>query len=162
MNRRQFLTAGGALLACATAPALASPHADTMIVHFDPGCGCCSDWVAHIREAGFTVETRATRQMSRIKDDLGIPPELASCHTGEIAGYIVEGHVPADAVMRLLRERPDAAGISVPGMPIGSPGMEVPGMDNDSYAVVLFGAGGARPFARYRGATLITEREQAR
>ncbi|MCC5978768.1 MAG: DUF411 domain-containing protein, partial [Salinarimonas sp.] len=77
-------------------------------------------------------------------------------------GYIIEGHVPADAVTRLLRERPDAMGISVPGMPIGSPGMEVPGMADDLYEVVLFDADRSAPFARYRGTALITEQGQVR
>ena len=162
MNRRRFLIGSGAALALITAPAMASPQPDTMIVHYDPGCGCCGAWVTHIREAGFTVETRATRHMNRLKDDLGIPPALSSCHTAEIGGYLIEGHVPADAVARLLRERPEATGISVPGMPIGSPGMEVPGMEDDLYEVVLFDADTTASFARYRGKVLIGEQGQAR
>jgi hypothetical protein len=149
------------MLALVAAPAMARARSDTMVVHYDPGCGCCGDWVAHIREAGFSVETRATRYMNRLKDDLGIPPDLSSCHTAEIGGYIIEGHVPADAVARLLRERPDAIGISVPGMPVGSPGMEVPGMEDDLYEVVLFDADKTSVFARYRGNVMITEQEQA-
>ncbi|KPQ09332.1 MAG: putative metal-binding protein [Saliniramus fredricksonii] len=151
MNRRRFLAGSGAAFAIATMPAFAAPAAETMIVHYDPGCGCCSAWVGHMREAGFAVETRATSQINRIKARLGVPPGLASCHTAEIAGYVVEGHVPAEAVTRLLRERPDATGISVPGMPIGSPGMEVPGMEDDAYAVVLFEGSRSESFARYRG-----------
>ncbi len=162
MNRRHFLLGSGAVLALVAAPAIAAPDTQTMIVHYDPGCGCCGAWVAHIRDAGFTVETRATRYMNQVKDDLGIPAELSSCHTAEIGGYIIEGHVPAGAVTRLLRERPDAMGISVPGMPIGSPGMEVPGMADDPYEVVLFNADRTAPFARYRGTALITAEEQAR
>ncbi|WP_414706588.1 DUF411 domain-containing protein [Saliniramus sp.] len=151
MNRRQFVITSGAAFAIATMPAIAGPDAETVIVHYDPGCGCCSAWVAHMREAGFAVETRATSQINRIKARLGVPPGLASCHTAEIAGYVVEGHVPAEAVGRLLRERPDATGISVPGMPIGSPGMEVPGTEDDAYEVVLFEGSRSEPFARYRG-----------
>ena len=156
MNRRRFLIGSGAAFALAAMPAIASPVSGTMTVHYDPGCGCCSLWVDHIRAAGFSVETRQTHQMNRLKDELGIPPELSSCHTAEIDGYLIEGHVPADAVTRLLRERPEARGISVPGMPIGSPGMEMPGAVEDLYDVVLFGAGEPERFARYRGTSPVS------
>ena len=106
MNRRRFLAGSGAAFAIATMPAFAAPAAETMIVHYDPGCGCCSAWVGHMREAGFAVETRATSQINRIKARLGVPPGLASCHTAEIAGYVVEGHVPAEAVTRLCGSAP--------------------------------------------------------
>jgi len=162
MNRRHFLLGSGAVFALLPVHAMARPAPDTMIVHYDPGCGCCGAWVTHMRDAGFAVEARATSQINRIKADLGVPSELASCHTAEIAGYVVEGHVPADAVKRLLRERPEATGISVPGMPIGSPGMEVPGMDDDLYKVVLFTGSQAGTFARYRGVTRIGADEGAR
>lgn len=162
MNRRCFLLGTGAALVMLPASAIASTTPDTMIVHYDPGCGCCGAWVAHMRDAGFNVESRATSRMNDIKARLGVPAELASCHTAEIAGYVVEGHVPADAVKRLLQERPEAAGISVPGMPIGSPGMEVPGMDDDAYDVVLFAASRVETFARYRGVRLMDAGEEPR
>jgi hypothetical protein len=122
-----------------------------MIVTKDPNCGCCEAWVDHSRAAGFAVEVIDSAEMSRHKHELGVPPALASCHTAEVDGYVIEGHVPAGAIKRLLVARPRAAGLAVPGMPVGSPGMEVPGVEPDTYAVILFGADGQRAFARYRG-----------
>jgi hypothetical protein len=90
-------------------------------------------------------------ELGRVKARLGVPVELASCHTAQFGRYVLEGHVPASAVRRFLAERPDAIGLAVPGMPVGSPGMEVPGTPPDTYDVVLFGAGFRRTFARYRG-----------
>lgn len=94
-------------------PAIASRVFEAFIVHCDAGCGCCGAWVAHMREAGFAGEKRASAQINRIKTRLGVPTALASCHTAEIAGYVIEGHVPVGAVRRLLRERADATGISM-------------------------------------------------
>jgi hypothetical protein len=116
----------------------------------DPSCGCCEKWVAHLREAGFTV-TVTEGPVNPVKASLGVPRDLASCHTAEVGGYVVEGHVPAGAIKRLLAETPKATGLAVPGMPAGSPGMEVEGMEPDTYAVILFGPEGRSPFARYRG-----------
>ena len=87
-----------------------------------------------------------------VKVRLGVPNDLASCHTAEVGGYVIEGHVPADAIKRLLAETPQAKGLAVPGMPIGSPGMEIEGMAQDTYKVVLFGPSGRSIFARYQGA----------
>lgn len=95
----------------------------TMHVTKSPTCGCCAAWVALAREEGYVVETTDTRGLTRAKIDAGIPGDLWSCHTARIDGYVVEGHVPFDALDRLLEERPDIAGIAVPGMPAGSPGM---------------------------------------
>jgi hypothetical protein len=123
---------------------------DTMVVvHKDPNCGCCSSWVQHLRDAGFSVRTEEADDLKGVRDRLGVPAGLAACHTAEVAGYIVEGHVPAEAVRRLLSDRPTAKGIAVPGMPIGSPGME--GGLPQSYTVVLFGPDGLRPFMRFIG-----------
>jgi hypothetical protein len=118
-------------------------------VHRDPGCGCCGAWVEHLRGAGFATTVVETRDLNAVRRRLGVPPDLASCHTAEVRGYVVEGHVPAPAVRRLLAERPQATGLAVPGMPIGSPGME--GGSPETYEVVLFGPQGRRTFARYRG-----------
>ena len=118
----------------------------------DPTCGCCEAWVEHLRGAGFAVDVAEIAQMSRVKARLGVPQALASCHTAEVGGYVIEGHVPAVEIKRLLAERPAARGLAVPGMPVGSPGMEVEGTEPDTYDVVLFGPGGQRTFARYRGA----------
>ena len=119
----------------------------------DPGCGCCGAWVEHLRHAGFATTVVETRDLDAVKRRLGVPAELASCHTAEVQGYVVEGHVPAAAIRRLLTERPQAAGLAVPGMPAGSPGME--GGTPETYEVVLFGPQGHRTFARYRGDRLL-------
>ncbi len=115
----------------------------------DPNCGCCNGWVAHLRRNGFTATVVETADMQAVKTRLGVPAELNSCHTAEIAGYIVEGHVPAQAIRRLLAERPDALGVAVPGMPIGSPGME--GGRPEIYEVLLFGKRPPSSFGRFIG-----------
>ena len=103
-----------------------------------PTCGCCSKWVDHLRAHGFTVRTTETEAIDDIKAKHQIPQSARSCHTALVGGYVVEGHVPAADVQRLLKERPAIAGIAVPGMPIGSPGMEVPGMKAQPFEVVAF------------------------
>ncbi|RFA27039.1 hypothetical protein CAI21_15540 [Alkalilimnicola ehrlichii] len=109
-----------------------------MVVYLSPFCGCCGDWVKHIEEHGLSVERREVSDVTPIKQAYGITRELASCHTGIIDGYAIEGHVPAEDIKRLLEERPDVAGLTVPGMPIGSPGMEVEGVAPDAYDVLTF------------------------
>ena len=94
------------------------------LVYKTPSCGCCNLWVDHLREAGFEVDARNLNDLIPVKIDAGVPPRMSSCHTALIDGYVVEGHIPAEHVKRLLEERPDVVGIAVPGMPIGSPGME--------------------------------------
>lgn len=106
----------------------------------DPACGCCGGWVAHVKAAGFSVDEIQSDDVAPLKTKLGVPLELSSCHTAEIGGYAIEGHVPADAIKRLLAEKPSAKGLAVSGMPTGSPGMEVPGTPPDIYDVVLFSA----------------------
>lgn len=109
-----------------------------------PNCGCCSMWVAHMRAAGFEVEPIdvESSELTAIKGRQGVDQELASCHTALIGDYVVEGHVPAEDVARLLKERPDVRGLAVPGMPAGSPGMEMPGGEKESYDVVAFDSQG--------------------
>jgi hypothetical protein len=108
-----------------------------MDVYMSPTCGCCGLWVDHLREHGFVVhEHKDAAVVMDKKEEMGVPRVLSSCHTGVVDGYVVEGHVPADAIRKLLAERPDARGITVPGMPIGSPGMEV-GNRKEPYDVVL-------------------------
>lgn len=150
-NRRAVLM-GLALTGVFWGAANAAESLPKMTVTRDPSCGCCGAWVEHLRRAGFAVEVVETSELNRIKARLGVPQALASCHTGEIAGFVVEGHVPAGAIKRLLAERPQGKGLAVPGMPIGSPGMEVDGVDPETYDVVLFGSGEQRRFARFRGA----------
>lgn len=93
-------------------------------VHKDPNCGCCTGWAEHLAKAGFEVKTIDTTTLDAVKKRLGVPTDLAACHTAEVDGYVVEGHVPAAALKRFLNEKPKATGLAVPGMPIGSPGME--------------------------------------
>jgi hypothetical protein len=95
-----------------------------LVVHKTPWCGCCTAWAEQAEAAGFAVELRDTEDLNPIKRALGVPAAQASCHTAEVEGYFVEGHVPFDDIRRLLAERPAARGIAVPGMPLGSPGME--------------------------------------
>jgi hypothetical protein len=123
-----------------------------MVVTKDPSCGCCRGWTEHVRAAGFPIEIVESASVGRLKARLGVPQDLAGCHTAEVGGYVVEGHVPAAAIRRLLEERPAATGLAVPGMPVGSPGMEVEGSPPEIYEVVLFGPSGRRRFARYRAA----------
>jgi hypothetical protein len=118
-------SASGAGEAMASASA-STADLPTILVYKSPTCGCCNGWVEHLEAAGFTVDARDVRDLMTIKVDGGVPTSMSSCHTALVDGYVVEGHVPAEQVKRLLDERPDVAGIAVPGMPIGSPGMEGP------------------------------------
>lgn len=120
----------------------------SMVVFRDPTCGCCHKWVEHLRANGFTVTVNDAPSLKAVKARLGVPSDLASCHTAEIGGFVIEGHVPAAAIRRLLAERPEGRGLAVPGMPIGSPGME--GGEPEVYDVVLFGDGGRQTFGRFR------------
>lgn len=105
-------------------------------VHKSPTCGCCGKWIEHLEENGFTVTSKDTEDMHSIKVQAGVPGQLASCHTAQVEGYFLEGHVPAEDVRRLLEEKPAAKGLTVPGMPVGSPGMEM-GSRKDPYQVLL-------------------------
>ena len=107
------------------------------LVHKSPTCGCCGLWVDHLKHAGFTVDVREEANINPVKERLGVPDGKGSCHTAEIGGYVIEGHVPADDIKRLLRERPRARGLVLPGMPVGSPGMEVPDGTVQPYTVEL-------------------------
>ncbi len=137
---RTMLTVAGALtvLIAGTIFLVSAKEAQgaEIVVYKSPTCGCCSKWVDHLRDAGFAVTTHDTNDLTQIKMSNGIPQQLAACHTGIVDGYVVEGHVPADVIQRLLRERPDVVGIAVPGMPMGSPGMEGP--YKEPYDVLTF------------------------
>lgn len=127
--------------AAAEAPARVAvqpePVAQTMIVHKSPTCGCCGLWVEHMQAAGFKVDVREAEDINPVKERVGVPFAKGSCHTAEIEGYFIEGHVPADDVKRLLAERPEAKGLVLPGMPAGSPGMEMPDGRTEPYTVEL-------------------------
>ena len=152
----------GAIQAIAAFPlSQRSPAAETlprMIVTRDPNCGCCGGWVAHVKAAGFPVDVVEIPDVMPLKAKLGVPDALTSCHTAEIGGYVVEGHVPAEAIKRLLVERPQATGIAVPAMPVGSPGMEVRGQEPQAYDVMIFSPGRQNVFARYRGGRQVADR----
>lgn len=113
-----------------------------------PTCGCCSAWIKHLEAEGFWVDAQNTDDMTPIKNAAGVPRELRSCHTASVDGYVIEGHVPAADIKRLLAERPDATGLSVPGMPTGSPGMEY-GDEKEPYQVMLFGDGEVTVFSNH-------------
>jgi len=118
--------------------------------HKDPSCGCCGAWVTHVKEAGFPVEAIESTQVNRLKTKLGVPRALAACHTAEVGGYVVEGHVPAADIHRMLKEKPAIAGIAVGGMPVGSPGMESPYVKAEPFNVMSFDKSGAtRVFAKH-------------
>ncbi len=155
MTSHTLFSRRAALVLAAAALALPARAADRppMRVHKDPNCGCCNGWITHLEQAGFAVAAYETSRISAVKTRLGVPPELASCHTAEIGDYVIEGHVPAAAIDRLLAERPQAKGLAVPGMPAGSPGME--GSEPEIYEVMLFGPAGTRSFGRYKGAQAI-------
>jgi hypothetical protein len=116
---------------------LAESGLPVVTVHKSPTCGCCGAWAEHMRENGFTVVEKNTEGMPQVKALAGVPQDLASCHTAVVDGYVIEGHVPAGDVRRLLDEAPNAAGLAVPGMPPSSPGMDVPGYDTP-YQTLLF------------------------
>jgi len=113
-----------------------------MTVYKSATCGCCSKWVEHMQANGFDVKTINVDDIDKVKRERGVPADAASCHTGVVNGYVVEGHVPADAVLKVLKEKPAIAGIAVPGMPMGSPGMEVPGGQKDAFNIVAFDKAG--------------------
>ena len=147
LTRRAILGTAVGLLATAIRPGWA--QAAPVAVYKDPSCGCCSGWVRHLEIAGFEVKVTETADLDTVKKGLGVPADLASCHTAQIDGYVLEGHVPAAAVRRLLEERPNGIGLAVPGMPSGSPGMG--GDTAEKYEVVLFGANGRQTFMRFIG-----------
>jgi hypothetical protein len=129
--------------AVAVAESRAESDAPVITVYKSPSCGCCKNWVEHVKAAGFTVEVHDLDNLSDIKADAGVPANSRSCHTAIVGGYALEGHVPAATIQRLLKEKPAIAGLAVPGMPVGSPGMEVPGQPADKYDIVAFKADGS-------------------
>lgn len=134
----------------ANTPAPSPDSLPLVVVHKDPYCGCCNGWIEHMRKAGFPVEARNENDMAPIKARAGVPLGKGSCHTAMVGGYFIEGHVPAADVRRLLAERPDALGLVLPGMPAGSPGMEMPDGRTEPYTVELVARDGSTtPFARH-------------
>ncbi|MGI8497505.1 MAG: DUF411 domain-containing protein [Gemmatimonadaceae bacterium] len=157
-SRREWLlaTLSSALLAVTGRPARAdaahAPGDTRLTVYKDPSCRCCEGWVAHVRSSGFRPTVHDDGDMPAVKKRLGVPGPVQSCHTAVLAGYLIEGHVPASDMRRLLRERPAVRGLAVPGMPSGSPGMEA--SPPVSYAVISFQSNGVTaPYATHRQAS---------
>jgi hypothetical protein len=152
LSRRQWLAAalGASLAGAATAASDGQPLVE---VWKSPTCGCCGDWVKHMQASGFKVSVYEVPYTPRIRARAGVDDRYGSCHTAMVGGYAIEGHVPAREIRRLLKERPVALGLAVPGMPIGSPGMDGPEYNGrkDPYEVLLLDkAGGAKVYAQYR------------
>lgn len=143
------LLASVAIAVGATAASLSGPtFAAEFTVYKSPWCGCCSKWVYHLQASGHTVSTKDIENLDMVKKKAGVPERLQSCHTAMVEGYVIEGHVPSKDIERLLAERPMAKGLAVPGMPIGSPGME--GGAPDKYTVMLINPDGSSDvFARH-------------
>jgi hypothetical protein len=147
MKRRHVLALlSGAALSVATPAFAAGPQ---VTVFKNPSCGCCTAWVDHLKAAGFSVTVTEVPDTAGPRKLAGIAEKLGSCHTARVGGYALEGHVPVADIQRLLKERTDAIGLAVPGMPVGSPGMEVPGGHKDRYEVLLVERnGGTRVWSR--------------
>ena len=142
LSRRQLLA--GLAAVAAVRPALAAPSPQVEVWK-NRGCGCCTAWARHLEQAGFSIAAvHEVDDAAAIGAAAGVPADLSGCHTAKVAGYVVEGHVPAAAVHRLLAERPAVLGLAVPGMPLGSPGMEVAGRPAEPFDVIAFAADGSR------------------
>ena len=150
-NVKRFLVGllGGALLTSLVLLVVEMQAQPVVTVYKSETCGCCNDWVDHLKEAGFEVTAMNRDDMNSVKSQLGVPVQLASCHTAVVGKYVVEGHVPAASIRRLLDEDANIRGLAVPGMPTGSPGMEVPGRPADRYDVIAFSTKGTAVFDRY-------------
>lgn len=147
MKTSKFLAT--ALLALAALGAGAEPLPE-VVMHKDPNCGCCGKWAEHLEASGFKVKTVPERDMQAVKTRLGVPQRLGSCHTAKVGNYVIEGHVPAATIKRLLSEKPAVHGLAAPGMPPASPGMDVPG-NKDPYDVIAFDrAGKTRVYEQIR------------
>ena len=127
-----------AMLALTLTIEVNAQNAKRVDVWKDPFCGCCAKWIDQMKAAGFEMRVHDTQSLHAIKKKHGIPPRLQSCHTAKVGGYVVEGHVPIADVQRLLKQKPNVIGISVPGMPLGSPGMEVSSGEKEPYEVLTF------------------------
>ncbi len=138
-----------AILSLLAISLLEAAPAPVMTVYKTPTCGCCAKWIEHVRQAGFRVIVKEVPTTAPARKDAGVKEKYGSCHTGIINGYAIEGHVPVADIQRLLKEKPKARGLAVPGMPMGSPGMEGP--YKDAYSVLLLTEDGSTTFQRYPG-----------
>ena len=139
--KNHMLALGLAATFSLNGPLQAGEGQENIHVYKSPTCGCCAGWVDHLKENGFQVEVTETNNLNPIKVDAGLTPSLASCHTAFIGDYVIEGHVPANDIRQLIAESPKAKGLAVPGMPVGSPGMEM-GDRKDHYQVLMFNESG--------------------
>ncbi len=139
------------VLAVGLAVVSVAVKAEEIVVYRSPTCGCCEKWLAHLQTDGFTIKDNVTNDVNAIKTKHGVTPKLASCHTATINGYVVEGHVPVDDIKKMLKTKPEIVGIAVPGMPVGTPGMEMGGK-KEQYDVVSFDSkGNTQLFNSYKG-----------
>ena len=145
----RMMAAAALMLAAVATTAPSRAGGPTIEVWKSPTCGCCEMWVDHLREHGFEVVTEDVDDLGMIKRMAGVPDHLQACHTAKVGDYVIEGHVPATAIERLLEERPDILGLTVPGMPAGSPGMPSP--TPDRYQVLTLGEGEPGVFATFVG-----------
>lgn len=151
LSRRGALL-GGAALASLAAGRVTGAEPAHISVTKDPGCTCCDGWAKHLRAAGYSVSVVESTELSSLKAQLRIPADLRTCHTAKVAEYVLEGHVPALAIKYLLHEKPqNVTGLAVPGMPIGSPGMEAEGVAPEEYSVIVFGPSGRKVWNRFKG-----------
>ncbi len=165
-SRRRFIRSSFSVLATAafgySHVATAAIQPESVTVWKTPTCGCCKDWVIHMRKEGFNVVANDVADTAPIRQKLGLPAKFGSCHTAQAGGYVIEGHVPASEVKRLMREKPAAIGLAVPGMPVGSPGMEMRGEMlgvRDAFDVVLVTAdGSSRVYQSYAAKTATKSR----
>lgn len=152
ISRRLLIGSAAGLALAGTAHAQAR-GSRALAVYKSPTCGCCDGWVAHMRQAGFTVAVHVVADPGTVRRARGLPDALASCHTGVIGGYAIEGHVPAVDIVRLLAEQPEAVGLALPGMPLGSPGMETPdGRKQPFDTLLVLRSGETRVFGRHNRA----------
>jgi hypothetical protein len=142
ISRRTFVIQatglGAALAGGSRLWGVATDNPTTLTVYKSPTCGCCTKWVDHVKAAGFATVVHDDDDMTTVKDNLGVPGKLRSCHTAQVGKYVLEGHVPAEDIQRLLKERPKLAGLAVPGMPASSPGMAVPGEPHEPFEVLAY------------------------
>ncbi len=154
ISRRAFVAHAAAVAAALAGRgslwALAGAGPATLTIYKSRTCGCCAKWVDHVKAAGFAAVVHDDEDMDTVKDNLGVPPGVRSCHTAQVEKYLIEGHVPAEDIKRLLTERPKVAGLAVPGMPASSPGMAVPGEPHEPFETVAFQYDGAtKVYARH-------------
>lgn len=151
MKRREVFRWLAALTLTAPGAGRAAPNAPEIHVFKSRSCGCCAAWIGHIREAGFAVTVVDVHSPATERSRLGMPEQYGSCHTAVVAGYVIEGHVPATDIARLLAARPKAIGLAVPGMPLSSPGMEIPGRHDTYQVLLIYSAGRSNVFASHSG-----------